>query len=66
MGRGWRIQHRDPSPFACGIRENLLDHDGTPNLDHPKHHQEKHGRNDGEFDGSRALSISSASSAIPL
>jgi hypothetical protein len=43
-----------------------LDHDGTPNLDHPKHHQEEHGRNDGEFDGSRALSISSASSAIPL
>ena len=39
---------------------------GTSKLDHPEDHQEKHGRNDSELDGSGALSISSAWPASPL
>jgi hypothetical protein len=44
----------------------LLDHYCASNLDHSKDQQEKHRRNDGEFDDSRTLSISSAWSASSL
>jgi hypothetical protein len=44
----------------------LLHHNGSSKLKHSENQQEKHGRNDGELDDSRASSDSSASSAIPL
>jgi hypothetical protein len=37
-----------------------LNHDGPSKLDHPKYHGYEYGRNESEFDGSSALSVSSA------
>jgi hypothetical protein len=44
----------------------LLNHDRSSKLDHPEYHEDKYRRNESEFDGSRALSFSSAQSATLL
>jgi hypothetical protein len=55
-----------PIEKHAGSQLTMLHHNCPPVSDHSKNQQKKQRRNDGHSHRSRALSIYSASSAIPL
>ena len=57
------VEDRHPRPFSRGVRNDLLNHDHAPKLDHPENHQEEEGGDNRELDYGSPSSVSSAQSA---